>query len=454
MDITRKIAVTLLYTAFFAVGCIDKLGQEEGIVDAVVTLRLDDVFQEKAYVRLNHDGNQDDYWYYMLTQDMVSDARLLLEECIGNAIAVDGQLIGNVGTNRNITFEDLEAKTRYRVIAARILADGTIYGNVAELDFVTLRDPDVFERHPVWEIRYKERRVSEEDPDEESEIFTCTVSDTSFHDTYVPCLLTKEDFQASYGGNLRKCFEDYVAFRNLENVKWPKIVIDTTYEHTEDRLRHGDYLLFMIGVDTDGELTGWYAQTECRIDQEQASEAYSRWVGDWKLSGTYEGQKVVYDVTIVPEENNLYYRMYGYEGTTADDYMTSVPDELPILLYFEKTTGDVYVVSEELPDFSDNQALADFYDFYLYGCVKIDYNGVMTDVPVDVSNLKLARFTLSGDSYATASPQVFSFDLNGVHYDAEFLYFNYSYISAMYAGLVPVTPDSAVPRISDMTLVR
>lgn len=435
------------------VGCTEKVDSDMAVDNTVLDLRLDEVFQEKAYVRLTHDGSQEDYWYYMLTRDLTSDARTLFEQEVGKIIGEEGRLVGNVGTNRNLTFEQLDAKTAYRVIAARLLSDGSITGNVAELDFVTLRDPDVFEQHPAWSISYKERRISAEDPDEESEIIGCTVSDEESEDTYVPCLLTKKDFQEAYGGNLRKCFEDYVAFRNLENVKWPNVLRNASCEHVEDRLRHGDYILFMIGVDSEGGLTGWYAMTECTIAQETATDAYRKWVGRWTLSGTNNGNRISYSVEISPDENNLYYRMSGYESTSATDYMTGVPTELPVLLYFEKSTGDAYVVSEALGDLSD-PTLADFYDFFLYGCVEIEYEGVMTSVPVDVSNLKIARFSLSGDSYASVTPEIFSFDLNGVHYDAPFIYFNYSYTSALYSGLVPVTADSAVPYISTMTLAR
>lgn len=156
---------------------------------------------------------------------------------------------------------------------------------------------------------------------------------------------------------------------------------------------------------------------------------------------------------ITPEENNLYLRMAGWEHTTAAEYFAALPYERPILLYFEKSTGFVYVVSEEIKDFED-PALADFYDFYLYGCVEIMYGDELTEVPVDIPNLRIARFALADDNHAVAKPEIFSFDLNGVHYDAPFLYFNYSYISLLYAGLVPVTTDSVVPRIDTMRLER
>ena len=445
-------SVAACAAAASAVSCVELQGLDTQNDDkAVVTLRLDEVFQEKAYVRLNHDGAQDDFWFYILTADLETEAAVLLGDDIAGKIEADGALTGHVGTNKNITFENLAPKTEYRVIAARITPMGEILGNVAELRFKTMRDPDVFEIHPSWKIDYKERRNVDGNVDEERDVFSCTVSDTT--ETYVPCLLTKADFTGTYKDNLRACFEDYIAYCNLSGVKWNKTAVSKSCEHVEDRLRSGEYLLFMIGVDTLGTLTGLYAQTEYNLKQEVASDAYAKWVGKWTLKGSHGDQVITYPVEIKADENNLYYRMYGYESTTAGVGLQGVPSTLPILLYFEKSTGDAYVVSEELPDYPD---FAGIYYFYLYGCIEIDYNGTMTEVPVDIANMRIARFRLNeAGNHAAAYPERFIYDLSGTHYDTEFLYFNYSYIfPALYQGLVPVTTDSKVPRISTMTLDR
>lgn len=450
----RNLSWILGVIAFFsATGCEEDIKPVEVVDDTVLTLRVDEVFQEKACIRLNHDGAQEDFWYCMITQDMETAAAELIQGQLDEALAAAGTITGNAGTNKSMTFDELSPKTEYRVLASRLTPAGKMTGNVAELNFVTLRDPDVFELHPSWEITYKERRVSESDPNYETEVLACTVKDSESKDTYVPCLLTRADFEDAYKSSLRACFEDYVAYLNLQHVKWDEKVLSGSCEHLEDRLRHGDYILFMIGVDAEGGLTGYYARTDYTLAQETASDAYRRWIGKWTLSGTCGDQAISYKVEIVPDENNLYYRMHGWESTSATDYFKDLPQERPVLLYFEKTTGDAYVVSEELEDFED-PTLAEFYDFFLYGCVEIEYGGEMTEVPVDVPNIRIARMSLVGDNRAVFEPETFSFDLGGVHYDAPFIYFNYSYVSVLYAGLVPVTEDSVVPGISTMILVR
>lgn len=430
-------------------GCSEDPNSGGPVDNAVVNLRLDEAFQEKAFVRLTHNGSRSDYWYYMITTDLESDAAALLNGYIADILEGDGKLLGNIGVNKNITFTDLAAKTDYRVIASRINEAGDLIGNVAELRFVTKRDPAVFEVYDAWQITYKERRVVTE-PFSETEVFECKVTDTESEETYIPCLLSKDDFKKSYGNDHRKCFEDYVEYRNMLNVKWSKEVKNQTSEFTQDRLRHGDYIVFMIGVDAKGELTGYYSQKTCKIEQETPAEAYKKWMGPWRITGMYNGSSVSYDVDIDSEENNMYLRLTGWENNTASEGFHTIPQVCPILLYFDKVTGDVYVISEELPDFSDNAALADFYDFFLYGTV--EYNGRPT--LIDIPNLRLARLSLVDDNHANAYAENFIYDNGSEIIETPFLYFGYVYISPLSGGYMPVTTDMKVVSIETMMLER
>lgn len=427
-------------------------------VNVSVTLRLDEAFQKKAHVRLNHDGTVEDYWYYMLTQDFQTDAKLLLESKIEQVLEADGQLVGNVGTNRNITFDGLEARTKYRAIAALISPEGSLIGDVAELEFVTKRDPDFFEEWPAWQITYKERKVAQNDSNLETEVFECAV-DGDTTQTYIPCVLAKSDFVKYYGSSHRKCFEDYIDYRNMFQVKWSQEVKRNSCEYTQDRLFSGDYMLFMIGVDSTGELTGYYAETELKLQQETAMKEYEAWVGSWTLKGeclkkTESGatRTVEYMVDIVPTENNLYYELYGYDARTFES-LKEIPSIIPLKLYFEKSSGDIYVISEVLPDVPDNQALADLWNFYAYGSVEVLYYDVLTLIPVDKENLRIARFSMDDAQHARGYNTSISIDLFGEYYDTEFIAFNYFYESL---GLFNYILESAdhVMRTNTMTLVR
>ena len=423
-----------------------------------VALRLDEAFQEKAHVRLNHDGTVEDYWYYMITEDLQAEGKFLLETHIQQVLDAEGQLIGNVGTNKNITFEGLEARTKYRVLAALLSPDGKVISDVAELEFVTLRDPDIFEEWSAWEITYKERKVAPNDANLETEVFECSVKgDTT--QTYIPCVIAKSDFVNYYKSKHRRCFEDYIDYRNSFNVKWSKEVKRDSFEYTQDRLLSGDYMLFMIGVDAAGKLTGYYAQTEFKLKQETASKEYEAWVGSWTLRGeslnkTADGdvRSIEYKIDIVPTENNLYYELYGYDARTAVDF-TKIPFTIPLKLYFEKTSGDVYVISEVLPDIPDNQAHADFWDFFAYGTVEVTYYDVLTLIPVDIENMRIARFSMDDAKHAKGYNTSVSIDLYGEYYDTEFVAFNYFFISPYETNYI-LESSADVIRTSTITLVK
>lgn len=423
-----------------------------------VTLRLDEAFQGKAHVRLNHDGSQEDFWYYMLTNDLTSDAAQLITDKIQQVLAADGVIEGNVGTNKNLTFEGLLPKTVYRVIAAIVSPDGKVQGDVAVLEFTTLRDPEVFEVWPSWSITYKARQVAPNDPNLETEVFVCDVKgDTT--QTYIPCIISKSDFATYYGSNLRRCFEDYVDYRSSLNVKWSDEVKKDNFEYTQDRMLSGDYVLFMIGVDNSGTLTGYYSKTDFKREQEPESEAYAAWVGSWKLRGeslhkTEAGTTVPveYDIDIVPTENNLYLELYGYDAHTLEG-LSFVPSTIPLTLYFEKSSGDIYVISERLPDVKDNQALADLYEFFSYGTVEVTYNDVPTVIPVDIENMRIARFHMTDANRAEGCNTSVSIDLYGAYYDTEFVAFNYYYEAL---GLFNYVLESSqyVLRTNTITLVK
>ena len=439
-------------------GCDPLDAPVQKIEDLNVSLRLDEAFQDKAHVRLNHEGTVEDYWYYMLTEDLTTDAKDLLSEKIKKELEATGVLVGNVGTNKNLAFEGLQARTKYRVIAGIISPAGEITGDVVELEFTTLRDPDVFEEWSAWEISYKARQVAPNDPNQETEVFMCSVKgDTT--QTYIPCILTKSDFSRYYGSDLRKCFEDYIDYRNSLHVKWVQEVKRDSFEYTQDRLFSGDYMLFMIGVDTAGKLTGYYAKTEFKLAQEKASKAYENWVGSWTLKGeclnkAADGSTVEleYTIDIVPTENNLYYELYGYDARTFES-LKEIPNTIPLTLYFEKSSGDIYVISEVLPDVPDNQALADLWNFYAYGSVEVIYGGVLTLIPVDIVNMRIARFSMEDAKHAKGYNTPVSIDLYGEYYNTEYVAFNYFYESL---GLFNYILESAahVMRTDTMTLTK
>lgn len=439
----KKTKISCLFAAVIS-ACLMSFtacqNEDENIgVDNLVTIKLsvDELFQEKAHIRVRHDGASDQFWFYFLTPDLESDARELIEEEMQQTLDFYGEIIGNLGVNKSVTFDNLSARTNYRAIAAAISPTGEVCSNIAELVFCTKRDPAIFEVNENWNISYSKRAASETDPDVETEYFTVSSTDSL---TYYPFVVLKSDFENTYGNDVRSCFESYVDFRNSENIKWSKVVMVADGVHTEDRLRSNVYLAFMMGIDAEGELTGYYALNEIDIKQETPTDEYAAWLGEWTVSGTdYDNNPKSYDIRIEADENNLYYKMYGWEGDITDGYYSEVPHTFPITLYFEKATGNAYVVSGFI-----GEPLEDVL-FYIYG--NADISGSITAINID--NRKVARFENVNGVPHLLPEEYAVYDYAGNYLKGKYVSFSYCYTlrGYEYVGWAPFTADNKVPEL-------
>lgn len=435
----KNFRIIYLIFSFFAAavlfntGC-EKVKENDLSGQVVVKLSLDQIFQEKAYVRVRHNGEGDQLWFSFITDDLTSDASELLNSELTANLEFYGQINANSGVNRSVTFSNLVALTDYRVIAAALTLDGEICSNVAVLDFVTKRNPDQFFINENWAIAYDKREASEKDPNVKQELFKITSKDSL---TYYPFVVLKKDYNELYGGNIRKCFESYVEFRNHENIRWSKsvMVADTTFR--QDRLRADDYFVFMMGIDKEGELSGYYAYQELTLEQEVQLPGYAQWLGKWMVQGTTaDNMSKSYEIEIKADENNLYYKMYGWEGDVVNEYYGNISQECPIPLYFEQTTSNAYILSTYLGE-RGMEAL-----FYIYG------NAMIRDsiTPINIENMKVAAFKMIGEE-AFLTPEQYSVydDANEYHND-DFFSFGYCYTlrGLEYVGFAPYTADSKV----------
>lgn len=429
---------------FTLTGCNKELDDRAESEQVVVKLSVDELFQEKAEVRVRHNGDSDQFWYSFVTEDLTSDAEELFAAELIEALEIYGRIEGSVGVNKRVVFNNLTPRKTYRAVAAAITSTGDICSNVAEIEFVTKRRSDDFFVNENWSIEYTRREVSEVDQNIESELFTITSKDSL---TFCPFVILKNDFEQAYNSSVQECFESYVEFRNSENVRWSRaiMVADTTY--TEDRLRSNDYIAFMMGIDADGVLTGNYARKDFTLEQETQTSEYKNWLGKWLISGeTYDNTKKMYEVTIEADENNLYYKMYGWEGDITEGYYTNVPTDFPITLYFEKTSGKAYVVSGYIGEPADDVL------FYVYG------NAVINEsiTPINIENLKVASFSyIDGKPYL--SPEKYSvYDAAGNQLTGQYSSFSYCYTlrGFEYVGFAPFTADSRVPDLLGVKLEK
>lgn len=426
-----------------SVGC-DTLDVNKADNEVVLKLSVDQLSQNKAHIRVRHNGDGNQFWFSFVTDDLTSDATELFESELNASLDFYGQINANVGVNKSVQFANLTARSDYRVIAAAINPDGTRCSNVATVEFTTMRNLNDFFENENWEISYVRREASESDPNLKKEVFEITSTDSL---TYYPFVVLKEDFANLYNSDKQKCFESYVEFRNQENIRWSKAVMvaDTTYR--QDRLRAGDYFVFMMGIDKEGELTGHYAYEELTLRQEQQLPAYSQWIGRWSISGTtFDNMQKNYEIEIRADENNLYYNMYGWESDVDHDYYDNVPQDFPIPLYFEETTGKAYVTSTFLGEPQEDVL------FYIYGNAMI--NEKVT--PINIENKKVACFEMVGDKPFLSAEQFSVYDDAGEYLNDDYFSFGYCYTlrGFEYVGFAPFTADSKVIVLSGVEITK
>lgn len=436
-----------IFSAIVIIGCNHDVDPEiSGLEGLRISLSVDELSQEEADLRIRHNGDAGLLWYYFLTEDFDTDATTLFTRELEKTLDFqDDQLIAFKGQNRSVTVSNLASSTEYRVVAAILSGSGKVVSNVADLVFRTMRNPEDFWVNDNWNISYNGR--SYDNTEAGVECFKCETSDTL---SFVPVVLTKSDFENTYGGNIRECFESYVEYRNSENVKWNRVVSAQDTIRVQDRLRHGEYVAFMMGIDSLGVLSGYYAKKEITIDQEEHLDTYAAWLGEWTVSGQCDGQEIVYNIRIEEDEANLYYNMYGWESTTAK-YYQYVTETYPITMYFERSTGKAYVISSFIARLgADDEGMVPM--VYLYGNMDSE-EGV---TPINIENKRLACFHFDGSTPRISAEEYSAYDSYGNHYTGFYKSFSFSYTLTGYewVGFAPLTEGSKVPNLAGIKIQR
>lgn len=397
-----------------------------------IMLDIDQLTLESASIRVRHNGTSDMNWVYMNTQDLETDATELIVNKVSKELELTGEIVANRGQNKSLTVSALAPKSYYRFICSAIDdVTGMPVGEVAQLQYRTRRDPDLFEINDNWSIT-KGDRTYDSMQGVEYDNFTCNSNDEA---TYVVVTLKDSDFEAYYNRDKRALFEDYQSSFGIEegSSKWNTIVSKGDIKWQEPRLRSGDWHLFMIGLDPDGELSGLYQVYSFNIEQEVASEEYNRWLGDWKVSNLSGTE--YFDITIIPSENNMWYYMGGWESTNIYAFDTYDPALMPEL-FFDKMTGKLCFVSQYVNTMVSGSETVDFYfsGTFTYGQTYV--------LGQEVLNFKMAQTTFVNADYTEARVESLNFVNSGMEFPIEsicYLYYNGSTPGAI-SMLTPTLP--------------
>lgn len=438
----RIYLLILCFSAVLFAGCTkNEFAKAEDNVQ--ISISVDELSQTQAYLRFRHNGSPDDLWLCFISDDLAVDPERFFTEELARNIDFYGKVTAHNGTNRSVLFTGLNPRITYLAVAALVDEYGNISSDVAEFDFTTLRNPDDFYLMEDWKMTYSGRGPLGGDLDNSRESFSCSAPDGTL---FYPCIVSRQEFETRYFENLRTCFETIINEKESENVRWGDVLLSGNTSYDCSRLFSGDYIAFMIGMTVEGELTGDYYASDFTLEQEEATDAYNEWVGWWKISGrTDDGTDVSYDVHIVAVENNMMYNIYGWEGTTAS-YYTEVPDEYPIPLYFEPSTGNANIFSVFIG------IVQTLNKFYVYGNILVD--GEICPVPAE--GMKLAYFSKENGQYYLNAANCSFTDEYGNFYRGLFKSFGYAYSVSGYEayGYMSLTPGAKVPDLAGITIQK
>lgn len=431
IDILKVILTCTL--SLVAISCEDVIETTEQTLQEDLTFQLkeDAVYLNTASIRIKHNGTEATQWVYLQTSDLTTDADQLINERVNTESELTDQVVSYKGTNKSLTLSNLEAKQTYRLIVKAIDPEtGVLYGKTAELIFKTRRDPDVWEDNSNWSMsRQKERSqgVMEGSTEViEFENFECKSTD---EESYIILTLSKSDFDNYKKGEghkdkIRTIFEDYHSdISALEEYK--DYILKGSGIWKEQRLRSGDYVTFMIGVDEDGELSGLYKRTDVTIEEEEPIESYNRWLGWWEIS--FNDDSDPWMVYIEDLDANMWLLSIGWEPEAIGEAVYN----MGLKIYFDKSSGKLYFTSQEVASSEDGSKVY-YYGVFQWGT----YQTVL-----DIENIRIAEANIT-DIHGTQAKIT---GLNTFLPNAGDIQFNYSVFYLSYPG-ASVAASGEVPR--------
>ena len=307
---------TIIFSALLAVtacqGPIEEQKEKELNQNLSFTLEVASVDAEMAKIRVSHNGAKEDTWYGFVTEEVnTSDAKLIskmIEELKAGDLA--SALNSTVATT--VTLRNLKPQTSYKYLAFGISKSGEIYGLSSSVEFKTIQGKVVMKENKAWKVVYTGKGTINDNEYEH----TVTVNSSDLN-TYFITAYSKETFD-EYGieaiaeYELAYLKEWLKAFNkeNGSNITIGQMLFKGTGKDALN-LTPGDWYAIAIGADDLGNLTGHYAISDViTIAEEEATAAYSEWIGDWTVTGA---NGITMDVTFHKGINNLYYFLSGWE---------------------------------------------------------------------------------------------------------------------------------------------
>ena len=232
---------------------------------------------------------------------------------------------------------------------------------------------------------------------------------------YIIRLVRPDDFKNAYKNDAASFFtfeaESLLADANNDGVKFWQYTDEVFDAKTPDiefrRLRSGTWIAFLIELSSECKVTGNYTETTFTIEEEQATESFSKWLGTWRATNGLMG----YDLTISSLDNNFIYRIDGWEvgqAAAIDMNLEYLEGE------FWAPNGYLYIRSQFLGSYDDDNLGT--VDELFMGNI-FDSNGLklITDEGIDI-----AVMVWQGEEKAELQGADVTIKTNNGDYDTKF----------------------------------
>lgn len=290
------------------------------------TLGDPEVEATEVKVRVEHNGDKEDPWYYFVTTESDVDDAITAE--VNRLKEANEEIDLKHTTKTNVTVKDLEPETEYTFVVIGLSETGVYYGTPASVEFKTAKEQvESMTQTDDWKISYERGEYNERT----AELFTVEcASNLTYYLTCVETAYLEMDLS-----QYNMTIEDYALYLvkydfeiNLDYYDLDFLLEKGTQTIPFNRMVVGDYTAFCIGFTPDGQATGYFSTQEFSVLEETATPEYTQWLGTWKLTSTpYEyvtldpdtGEEITvtaentFNIEIAHYDNNFKYLIYGWE---------------------------------------------------------------------------------------------------------------------------------------------
>ncbi len=285
--------------------------------DVTFSVEVASIGEDVASVTISHNGAETDTWYGFLTTDTKKGDLTLIYDV--SASLKDADLL--TGTSKTIELTGLERDTDYKYVVFGMTTQaegGAIYGSSGSATFKTESGRSV-SLNPNWKIEFIGDYTANNDT-----YTNCVSIESSDEETYYIDLCLVEEWNAIAADIYSYAEKLVAAMKNAANQNG--VGLDYFLSQGSGIIPFGDqypgtYVAYMLGVNTQGEITRLYAVSEeFEIAEAAATPEYEAWLGYYNVAGTGS----VYDVNLNQYvEGDVEFGLYVDKLMNNDSYVIS-----------------------------------------------------------------------------------------------------------------------------------